>query len=452
MADAIVKKELSDPCFAPELSRGALVLPRGHGYGLERGSEFRVGPFVSGQSPTVCPPVTRGIQAISPGVDVVGFRVCCSKSCYLEDDLDLQLNLEGVLIGGAITYPCMLRFKDEVKSLLRKGLWDRRVLRAEHLDLPPYLHLFNPEHHIVTVVTGAPERGAFDFEILIARGSERFDKCDVYSWLPSGFFPLNVDFVNLVAYCSSKSFTPGENLIDQPLTSMEWVLFRVFTREQSAPPDGRKETEELMGTGLSRGIERLLQRSNVRTLGELVRCSEEALIKITGMKEGSIEAIKDWLMDRYSATLHDPSAPVGPMNSKAFFSGLRMARNTFKVMGNDLSGKGPIFLGLPGAVKEASRTQSVQREPLKKTAPPSESGDSGFPADQPPGRESSSVLLENSNLGTRCRRLLEGQGILTMEDLAKCSEPQLMSIKGFGRGSLKEVRDLLKNDKPLERS
>ncbi len=56
--------------------------------------------------------------------------------------------------------------------------------------------------------------------------------------------------------------------------------------------------------------------------------------------------------------------------------------------------------------------------------------------------------IETLNLSVRATNMLKGAGLETAGRINAASDVQLLSIEGFGRGSLNEVRDKLKSAPP----
>jgi DNA-directed RNA polymerase alpha subunit len=323
----------------------------------------------------------------------------------LEDDLDLQLNLEGILVNGSLTLPKLIRLRAETRNRLRKGTLDGERIKAADFDLPPFIRLLNPDHHIATVRRGAPERGSFNIELLLARGLGNSDRENSLRFLPSGFYPLNVDFRNIVAYYTSSSMTAKEEAEEKPLTTMEWMSFHVFMKEGFVFPDEDRDKRKLTELSLEGRYAKSLRRIGVLTLGELVRCSKGELSNLRTVGEVPAGAIEDWLVSEYSIGLR--GRPRISDGLSVLRSGVKASRDTFKTLQKELSDKKVVYL-----TNEAAHQSGGGIPPL-------------------------SVL--------RCARVLKRSGISTPEELMDRSAVDLLNIKGFGPGSLKDVEAFLKS-------
>jgi DNA-directed RNA polymerase alpha subunit len=294
--------------------------------------------------------------------------------------------------------------RDEVRSDLREGTLDGKKIKAADFDFPPFICLLNPDHHVVTVRRGAPEKGSFDIELLLARGLGNFDRENSLRFLPSGFYPLNVDFRNIVADYTSSSLTAKEEAEDEPLTTMEWMFSRVFMKKGFVFPNEDRDKRKLTELSLEGRHAESLRRIGVLTLGELVRCSKEKLSNLPAVGEASAEAIEDWLVSEYSIELS--GQPRISDGLSVFRSGVRASRDTFRTLQGELSNKRLTHL-----------TNEVSHQ-----------SEEGLPS-----------------LSARCRKVLKEFGVSTPEELVSYSAADLLSIKGFGPQSLKEVEALLKS-------
>jgi len=70
-----------------------------------------------------------------------------------------------------------------------------------------------------------------------------------------------------------------------------------------------------------------------------------------------------------------------------------------------------------------------------------ESVESTFVLVQKTGR----IMLSNEGLSVRARNILEGADINTLEDLLRCSERFLWSLRNMGRKTIDEIRSYLEN-------
>jgi hypothetical protein len=318
------------------------------------GFQFRSGPVVVGQTVTVSPPHLLGIDSLFSTVDLVGFRCCCPRECCLEDILDVQLNLEGILIEGRLTFPRLFRLKEYVREELRSGGWDEGEVRAEHLDIPPFLRILNPKHRIATIprkeralCQWRGRQRAFEIEVLVARGSGRFRRNDVGLQMPSGFRPLEACFKNIRLSNNARVFTASEKLHSGAPIIQEWMFTRIYLRKGFVPLERAQEEISLEDCSLKESRRALLHGKGIRTLGELLQCSSPDVFAIKGAGLATLKSVTSWLDAEHSATLYKPGLPQGPQAISAYFAGLKRARNTFGFLRRELVEEGPTRLDDP---------------------------------------------------------------------------------------------------------
>jgi DNA-directed RNA polymerase subunit alpha len=125
---------------------------------------------------------------------------------------------------------------------------------------------------------------------------------------------------------------------------------------------------------------------NIRTLGDLVKITENELLGYKNFGETSLKEIKDMLSAK----------------------GLRLGQ----------------------ALEDGGELTGL---PVPKPAPEAPGADEGV----------LSTPIDHIEFSVRARRALDTLGIATLGDLASKSEPDLMSCKNFGQTSLNEIRQRL---------
>jgi hypothetical protein len=316
------------------------------------GFQFRSGPVVVGQTVTVSPPHLLGIDSLFSTVDLVGFRCCCPRECCLEDILDVQLNLEGILIEGRLTFPRLFRLKEYVRKKLRNGEWDEGEVRAEHLDIPPFLRVLNPKHRIATIprkeralCQWRGRQRAFEIEVLVARGSGRFRRETVGLQMPSGFRPLEACFKSVRLSNNARVFTASERLHSGAPIIQEWMFTRIYLRKGFVPLERTQEEMSLENCSLKWSRRVFLHGKGIRTLGELLQCSSSDVFATKGAGLATLRSVTSWLDAEHLAALYNPDLPRGPQAMSAYFAGLERARNTFRLLRRELVEEGPMRLG-----------------------------------------------------------------------------------------------------------
>lgn len=323
-------------------------------YPEDGGFQFRSGPVVVGQTITVSPLHLLGIDSQFSTVDLVGFKCCCPRNCCLEDILDIQLNLEGILIEGRITFPRLLRLKEYVREKLQNGEWNEGEVRAEHLDMPPFLRVLNPGHRIATIPRGRRalcrhkgRQRAFEVEVLVAMGSGRFGKEVVGLQMPPGFRPLEACFQTVKISNSARTFNASERLYSGAPIIQEWMFTRIYIRKGFVFPERTKEEIELKDSSLQESRRITLREGGVRTIGELLQCSSSDVLAIRGAGLATIRRIAVWLSVEHSSALYDPNAPKRDIAISIYLAGLKKARNTFDFLRRELVEEGPTRLDDP---------------------------------------------------------------------------------------------------------
>jgi DNA-directed RNA polymerase subunit alpha len=129
-----------------------------------------------------------------------------------------------------------------------------------------------------------------------------------------------------------------------------------------------------------------LKKMNIRTLGDLVKITENELLGYKNFGETSLKEIKDMLSAK----------------------GLRLGQ----------------------ALEDGGELTGL---PVPKPAPEAPGADEGV----------LSTPIDHIEFSVRARRALDTLGIATLGDLASKSEPDLMSCKNFGQTSLNEIRQRL---------
>lgn len=354
----------------PIIQYGKDGLPDGQSFSMERslglpsydepyypedgGFQFRSGPVVVGQTVTVSPPHLLGVDSLFSTVDLVGFKCCCPRACCLEDILDVQLNLEGILIEGRITFPRLFRLKEYVRKKLQDGEWDEGEVRAEHLDIPPFLRVLNPRHRIATIPRNRRAlrryRGrqrAFEVEVLVARGSGRFGKDDVRLQMPPGFRPLEACFQNVKVSVNARSFNASERLYSGAPILQEWMFTRIYIRKGFVLPKGTKEEVRLEDSSLQESRRIVLRKGGIQTIGELLQCSSLDILTVRGAGLATIKKIASWLSTEHSSALYDPNVSKRDTAISIYLAGLQRARNTFGFLRRELVEEGPTRLDDP---------------------------------------------------------------------------------------------------------
>jgi len=134
-----------------------------------------------------------------------------------------------------------------------------------------------------------------------------------------------------------------------------------------------------------------LRKMNIKTLGDLIRHTEQELLSYKNFGETSLQEIKDMLA------------------SKGLYLGMAV-----EAAGEDFVAPKPVSRLLP------------------LVAPP------------PSGGGGESVRLADMELSARSRKALERLGAEMLGDVAKLTEEKLLTCKNFGETSLNEVKQVLK--------
>jgi len=129
-----------------------------------------------------------------------------------------------------------------------------------------------------------------------------------------------------------------------------------------------------------------LQKMNIRTLGELIRHTEQELLSYKNFGETSLQEIKEML-----------------------------------------ASKG-LYLGMAAEEKESAQATP---QPAASSRP------------MPAGAVSEDTPLQDLGLGTRIQKVLQRAGIETLGDLVQKTEQQLLACKNFAEASLNEVKQVL---------
>lgn len=164
-----------------------------------------------------------------------------------------------------------------------------------------------------------------------------------------------------------------------------------YDEESERRRDKRNQVLEIPVTDFELSVRsrNCLKKMNIRTLGDLIRHSEQELLSYKNFGETSLQEIKDMLA------------------SKGLYLGMAVEEA-------EESG------GLPSAPPPIpSRTR---------TAPPA----------------GAAVKIEDIELSARSRKAIERLGCETLGDLAALTEEKLLGCKNFGETSLNEVKQALR--------
>ncbi len=164
-----------------------------------------------------------------------------------------------------------------------------------------------------------------------------------------------------------------------------------YDEESERRRDKRNQVLEIPVTDFELSVRsrNCLKKMNIRTLGDLIRHSEQELLSYKNFGETSLQEIKDMLA------------------SKGLYLGMAV----------DQPEDEP--LGLPGPRL-------------------------AFPKPASPGGAGAQVRLEDMELSARSRKALTDRlGCETLGDVAQLSEEKLLACKNFGETSLNEIRQVL---------
>jgi len=131
-----------------------------------------------------------------------------------------------------------------------------------------------------------------------------------------------------------------------------------------------------------------LRKMNIRSLGDLIRHTEQELLSYKNFGETSLQEIKEMLTSKN------------------------------------------LYLGMAMEAAEAATAEGIGLLSLRPAAPPSR-------------ERGPSVLLEDLELSARSRKALERLGTKTLGDISQLTEEKLLTCKNFGETSLNEVKQAL---------
>jgi len=131
-----------------------------------------------------------------------------------------------------------------------------------------------------------------------------------------------------------------------------------------------------------------LRKMNIRSLGDLIRHTEQELLSYKNFGETSLQEIKEMLTSKN------------------------------------------LYLGMAMDAAEAATAEGIGLLGLRPAAPPSR-------------ERGPSVLLEDLELSARSRKALERLGMKTLGDISQLTEAKLLACKNFGETSLDEVKQAL---------
>ena len=166
-----------------------------------------------------------------------------------------------------------------------------------------------------------------------------------------------------------------------------------YDEESERRRDKRNQVLEIPVTDFELSVRsrNCLRKMNIRNLGDLVNHTEQELLSYKNFGETSLQEIKDMLA------------------SKGLYLGMAVEAIPEK----------PVSSGPPLGLRLFS-------------APPAPTG-------------GAAVKLADMELSARSRAALERLGCITLGDVAKMTEEQLLACKNFGETSLTEVRQLLRH-------
>jgi len=162
-----------------------------------------------------------------------------------------------------------------------------------------------------------------------------------------------------------------------------------YDEESERRRDKRNQVLEIPVTDFELSVRsrNCLHKMNIRTLGDLIRHTEQELLSYKNFGETSLQEIKDILA------------------SKGLYLGMATEGR-----------EGP---------KESAASPVLRAAPLSGAA------------------RSASISIADVELSARSRRALERLGVETLGDLSRLSEEKLLGCKNFGESSLDEVKQAL---------
>jgi len=164
-----------------------------------------------------------------------------------------------------------------------------------------------------------------------------------------------------------------------------------YDEESERRRDKRNQVLEIPVTDFELSVRsrNCLRKMNIRTLGDLIRHSEQELLSYKNFGETSLQEIKDMLTSKN------------------------------------------LYLGMATEAAEAAHEEGIGLLGLRPAAP--------LPRDRGPA-----MTLDDVELSARSRKALERLGVKTLGDLAQLTEEKLLACKNFGETSLNEVKQVLR--------
>ncbi|HUX01357.1 MAG TPA: DNA-directed RNA polymerase subunit alpha C-terminal domain-containing protein [Phycisphaerae bacterium] len=163
-----------------------------------------------------------------------------------------------------------------------------------------------------------------------------------------------------------------------------------YDEENERRRDKRNQVLEIPVTDFELSVRsrNCLRKMNIRSLGDLIRHTEQELLSYKNFGETSLQEIKEMLTSKN------------------------------------------LYLGMAMEAAEAATAEGIGLLSLRPAAPPSR-------------ERGPSVLLEDLELSARSRKALERLGTKTLGDISQLTEEKLLTCKNFGETSLNEVKQAL---------
>jgi len=288
-------------------------------------AKFSIEPLNKGQGVTIGNALRRVLLSDLTGIAIVGVKIHGVNHEFStipglkEDIIEVLLNLKQIVFKGNLKSPSSGR-------LMFKG---PGIITAQDIELPGELSLVEPTQYIASL----SEQTNLEMEFLFEQGSGYVVSETTINKLPTGFLALDAIFmpvrkVNFFIETSrTKTLSTNESLIleiatDGSITPIQSIcnaaeilsnIFLCFNKveKSSQPvlvveePEVKDDLDNIMLEELELSVRsyNCLKRANVHTVTDLLKYSQDELLKFKNFGRKSADEVCESLQNRFGLTI-----------------------------------------------------------------------------------------------------------------------------------------------------